>query len=157
VECLQDNDCQGGNLCDPISYICRQFERGSLAGKVSRCHEGKPRPAGCAGSPRIGDDKGPLYFMFFSGKDLPPKYSEKPFLVHKIPNVDFSDNDTTIPYKIDNIPVGRWLVYVFLDDNNNWSSFQHMPDRGDLVGFLNDIEIKANATTNINFFLFDRY
>ncbi len=155
--CLKDTDCQGGNSCDPFSQSCKKIGRGTLSGTLTRCVEGKPRPAGCAGNSKRGDDQGPIYFLFFSGKNFPPRYSEKPFLVHKINKTDFSDSTKKISYKIENIPSGKWLVFVFLDDNNNWSPGQHMPDPGDLVAVSQGVEVKASATSNSDFYLFDRY
>lgn len=133
------------------------MERGTLAGSLTRCKEGVPPTAGCSGNKRQGDDQGPIYFLFFSGKNFPPRYSEKPFLVHKVDRLDFSDPSKSIPYQIEKIPAGKWLVYVFLDDNNNWSPGQHMPDSGDLVAFIQGVEVKANSSSSVNFHLFDRY
>lgn len=157
VACLKDDDCQGGDSCDPFTQTCKKIGKGALSGALTRCIEGKPRPAGCSGNTKRGDDQGPIYFLFFSGKNFPPRYSEKPFFVHKIAKTDFSDSSKKISYKIENIPAGNWLVFVFLDDNNNWSPGQHMPDLGDLVAVTQGVEVKANATSNADFYLFDRY
>ncbi len=157
VACLEDTDCAGGTTCDPLTQACSTIGKGTLSGTLTRCKEGVARPAGCAGNVKRGDDQGPIYFLFFSGKNFPPRYSEKPFLVHKIDKTDFSDSAKTLSYKIDNVPAGTWLVFVFLDDNNNWSPGQHMPDPGDLVAVSQGVEVKANASSNSDFFLFDRY
>lgn len=157
VACLKDTDCTGGTTCDPLTQACNKNGKGTLTGTLSRCKEGAPRPAGCAGNVKRGDDQGPIYFLFFSGKNFPPRYSEKPFLVHKIDKTDFSDSGKTLSYKVENVPAGNWLVFVFLDDNNNWSPGQHMPDPGDLVAVSQGVEVKANTSSSSDFFLFDRY
>lgn len=157
VACLKDSDCSQGQSCDPLSQSCKVLEKGTLTGTLTRCKEGVPRPAGCAGNVRRGDDNGPLYFLFFSGKNFPPRYSEKPFLVHKIDAVDFSSADKSLSFKIEGVPAGTWLVFVFLDDNNNWSPSQHMPDPGDLVAVNQGVEVKGNTSSTSDFYLFDRY
>ncbi len=157
VQCVKDEQCSGGQICHPKDGVCAKMGRGNLKGLIRRCKEGKPRPAGCSGNTKVGDDKGPIYILFFSGDRFPPRYTERPFFVHKIDNVDFSDSDKEIPYFIKGVPAGKWLVYVILDDNNNWSINNHLPDRGDLVGINYGVEVRANTTVSIDFYLFDRY
>jgi len=157
VQCSKDSDCSGGTSCDPVSFTCKKFEKSSIKGVITRCQDGVPRPKGCAGNPATGDGKGNIYMLFFTGKDFPPKYTEKPFVVHKIPNVDFKDASKKVPYQVSGIPTGSWLVYVFIDDNNNWSMKEHMPDTGDLVGFISAVKVEKGKTNSHDFFLWDRY
>lgn len=77
-------------------------------------------------------------------------------MVYKTDVIDFKDPTKTVPYKVENVPEGDWLVYVFIDDNNNWSPGQHMPDPGDLVGFIKGVQVTANKEANVDFSLTDR-
>lgn len=158
VECLTDDDCKGkaAATCYPLDNVCKAFGRGALEGILRRCSDAAGAGQ-CSGNKPKGDDKGKIYFIFFSGKRFPPSYNERPFFVHATDVTDFKDPTKTVSFKIEGIPEGSWLVYVFIDDNNNWSKGQPFPDPGDLVGFIQGVTITANTTNTQNFPLTDRY
>lgn len=157
VECLTDQECTtAGTSCYPLDHTCKTFGRGTLTGFIQRCRDAAGNGQ-CKGNPPAGDDQGHIYMLFFSGKRFPPSYDEKPFLVKKLPLISFKDPAKKVPYTVEHVPEGKWLVYVFLDDNANWSAKQHMPDTGDLVGFSTGVTIQAQKTATFNFALIERY
>ncbi len=157
VACLEDADCTGGNACDPSTASCQMIQKVDLEGTLRRCDDNASGASRCRGSTRTGDDKGPIYFLFYTGTAFPPPQTQRPFYWYKLPETDFSDPKKEITYKVPAIPPGTWIVYVFIDDNNNWSENRFLPDPGDLVGFLSSVEIKSGQTNSRDFYLVDRY
>lgn len=157
VGCLEDGDCSGGNACDPSTTSCQMIQKAELEGTLRRCDDASTGAGRCRGSAPTGDSKGPIYFLFYNGTAFPPPQTQRPFYWYKLPETDFSDPKKEVPFKVPAIPPGTWIVYVFIDDNNNWSENRFLPDPGDLVGFLSSVEIKSGQTNSYDFYLVDRY
>ncbi|MEM1008205.1 MAG: hypothetical protein AAGJ35_04310, partial [Myxococcota bacterium] len=153
VACLEDKDCPtAGQECDPTDNTCKAFQRGSLKGEITRCDT---TDKNCLGD--FSKDKGPIYFLFFASNKFPPPQTLKPFFVHKIDAVDFTDTQSKRTYEVKGLPPGNFSVFVFIDVNKNWSFQNHLPDQGDLVGSIFPAEVLPGKSNTYPVYLKWRY
>tara|TARA_B100000609_G_scaffold199008_1_gene200212 strand:+ start:1035 stop:1439 length:405 start_codon:yes stop_codon:yes gene_type:complete len=133
------------------------LQKGSLEGVIRRCKHGATTGA-CRGGVAAGDLKGPIIFMFFQEKS-PSELNNgsRPVFYHKMAVVDFTDAAKEIKFSVPGIPPGEWLIYVLLDDADDWKVQNPLPNKGDLVGFVNAVKVTSGQATTQDFYLLDQY